>query len=361
MEDAGIIELFFERSEQGIRELDIKYGKACRKLSYNIVNDRQDAEECVNDAYLGAWNAIPPVKPDPLLTYICKIVRNISLNLYHRKEAAKRSSHYTIAMEEIEACIAATNAVEAEIEAVELAHIIERFLDTLTVENRVLFMRRYWFSDSCRAFGEKCLRPADPYPRKAETISDRTRGVYMNARQFAEAMSELDDRYVAEALFYKRPYTSRASPKKLVLLIAAIVAVLALCGFTAHELGLFDRWFQKPSADPTQTVQSAIEGQADKVYTICVRIEAINVDESETERVVRMYAGSELAGSRGWTDEYLSEHFVVVSAKYYVEYDHTKTFLDDGYTEQYFYLVQDPKTEKWEIIDNTSPSTSNEP
>ena len=150
MEDAGIIELFFERSEQGIRELDIKYGKACRKLSYNIVNDRQDAEECVNDAYLGAWNAIPPVKPDPLLTYICKIVRNISLNLYHRKEAAKRSSHYTIAMEEIEACIAATNAVEAEIEAVELAHIIERFLDTLTVENRVLFMRRYWFSDSCR-------------------------------------------------------------------------------------------------------------------------------------------------------------------------------------------------------------------
>ena len=137
MEDAGIIELFFERSEQGIRELDIKYGKACRKLSYNIVNDRQDAEECVNDAYLGAWNAIPPVKPDPLLTYICKIVRNISLNLYHRKEAAKRSSHYTIAMEEIEACIAATNAVEAEIEAVELAHIIERFLDTLTVENPV--------------------------------------------------------------------------------------------------------------------------------------------------------------------------------------------------------------------------------
>ena len=150
MEDAGIIELFFERSEQGIRELDIKKGKASSKLSYNIVNNRQDAEECVNDAYLGAWNAIPPVRPNPLLSYIVKIVRNISLKIYWRKEAAKRSSHYTIAMEEIEACIAATNAVEAEIEAVELAHIIERFLDTLTVENRVLFMRRYWFSDSCR-------------------------------------------------------------------------------------------------------------------------------------------------------------------------------------------------------------------
>ena len=81
IEDEKIIELFFERSEQSIRELDTKYGKVCRKLSNNIVNNRQDAEECVNDAYLGAWNAIPPVKPDPLLTYICKIVRNISLNI----------------------------------------------------------------------------------------------------------------------------------------------------------------------------------------------------------------------------------------------------------------------------------------
>ncbi|MBP3465021.1 MAG: sigma-70 family RNA polymerase sigma factor [Angelakisella sp.] len=150
IEDEKIIELFFERSEQSIRELDTKYGKVCRKLSNNIVNNRQDAEECVNDAYLGAWNAIPPAKPDPLLTYICKIVRNISLNIYYRKEAAKRSSHYTVAMEEIEACIADRKTVEAEIEAKELARIIESFLDTLTVENRVIFMCRYWFSDSCK-------------------------------------------------------------------------------------------------------------------------------------------------------------------------------------------------------------------
>ena len=154
IEDEKIIEMFFERSEQGIRELDIKYGKVCHKLSYNIVNSRQDAEECVNDAYLGAWNAIPPANPHPLLTYICKIVRNISLKIYYRKEAAKRNSTYTIAMEEIEACIADPNTVEAEIEARELARIIESFLDTLTVENRVIFMRRYWFSDSCKDIAE---------------------------------------------------------------------------------------------------------------------------------------------------------------------------------------------------------------
>ena len=154
IEDEKIIELFFERSEQGIRELDIKYGKVCHKLSYNIVNSRQDAEECVNDAYLGTWNAIPPEKPHPLLTYICKIVRNISLKSYYRKEAAKRNSTYKIAMEEIEACIADPNTVEAEIEARELARIIGDFLDTLTLENRVIFMRRYWFADSYKDIAE---------------------------------------------------------------------------------------------------------------------------------------------------------------------------------------------------------------
>ena len=106
IDDEKIIEMFFERSEQGIRELDIKYGKICHNLSYNIVNSRQDAEECVNDAYLGAWNAIPPVHPNPLLSYIVKIVRNISLKIYWRKEAAKRSGHYKIALEEIEGYIA---------------------------------------------------------------------------------------------------------------------------------------------------------------------------------------------------------------------------------------------------------------
>ena len=154
IDDEKIIELFFERSEQGIRELNMKYGKICHNLSYNIVNSRRDAEECVNDAYLGAWNAIPPARPNPLLSYLLKIVRNISLKIYWRKEAAKRSSHYTIALEEIEACIADQKNIEEEIEVRELACIIESFLDTLTIENRVIFMRRYWFSDSYKDIAE---------------------------------------------------------------------------------------------------------------------------------------------------------------------------------------------------------------
>ena len=183
----------------------------------------------------------------------------------------------------------------------------------------------------------------------------------MNSKKFTEAMSELEDKYVDETLFYEKSHISKTRPKRIGVLIAAVITVLALCGFVAYELGLFDPWFQKPSTDPIQTVQSAIEGQADKEYTMCVRVDEIEVNESETERVIKMYSGSDLAKEKGWTDEYLSEHFVAVWVKYYVEYDHTKTFMGDGYTEQYFYLAQDVKTGKWEIIDNTSPNTSVSP
>lgn len=153
-EDEKIIELFFERSEQAINELDIKYGKVFYKLSHNILNNRQDTEECVNDAYLGAWNAIPPANPEPLMAFICKIVRNLSLKLYYKREAAKRNSSYDIAMEELENSLSSPNTVESEIETKELARIIENFLDTLTVENRVIFMRRYWFSDTYKDISE---------------------------------------------------------------------------------------------------------------------------------------------------------------------------------------------------------------
>ena len=154
IDDEKIIEMFFDRSEQGIRELDMKYGKICHNLSFNIVNNRQDAEECVNDAYLGAWNAIPPAHPNPLLSYIVKIVRNVSLKNYWTKKAAKRNGHYTIALEEIEGCIADQKTVEDAIEVREFARVLEKFLDTLPLENRVIFMRRYWFADSYKDIAE---------------------------------------------------------------------------------------------------------------------------------------------------------------------------------------------------------------
>ena len=155
MLDEQIIELFWKRSERAISALDGKYGKVLYNLSYNILNDRLDAEECVNDSYLGVWNAIPPERPNPLLTFVCKIVRNISIKKYHAKTAIKRNSAYDVAMSEVANYILSPNNVESEIEAKELAQLIECFLDTLTVENRVIFMRRYWFSDTYKDIAER--------------------------------------------------------------------------------------------------------------------------------------------------------------------------------------------------------------
>jgi RNA polymerase sigma-70 factor (ECF subfamily) len=136
------------RSEQAITELQGKYENQLNQIAWNILNDRLDAEECVNDAYLAVWNTIPPQKPDPLLTYVCRIVRNLSIKRYHANTAQKRNSHYDVALDELEECIQAKTTVESEYAVKELAEEINRFLRTLSRENRIMFVRRYWFSDS---------------------------------------------------------------------------------------------------------------------------------------------------------------------------------------------------------------------
>lgn len=147
MDDDKIIDLFYERSEQAIEELSKKYGAVCSKVARNILRNGLDAEECVNDAYLGAWNTIPPKRPEPLLAYICQIVRNLSITRYHANTAAKRNSFYDAALDELEECLASAVTVETEISAKELSELLDRFLATLDRENRIIFLRRYWYSD----------------------------------------------------------------------------------------------------------------------------------------------------------------------------------------------------------------------
>lgn len=184
----------------------------------------------------------------------------------------------------------------------------------------------------------------------------------MNADMILDAFERVEDRFIMEAKgCVSADMTDAGSTekrgrglKRAAVLAAALAALLALCGFAAYELGLFDPWLQKASADPVETVQSAIEGQLKKEYTLEVWIREISVDEAETQRMIGNYAGSELAQSRGWTDEYLAEHFLAVRAKYYVEYDHTRTFLEDGDIDQFFYLIEDMETGLWTIIDNST-------
>ncbi len=148
MEDREIISLFFERSEQAIEELDRKYGAAIKKTSANILSDRLDVEECVNDTYLRTWNSIPPQTPNPLVSYVCKIARNLALDRYHANKAEKRNGTYDLVLDEMEECIPSNISLETEYDAKELTVAINRFISALNREDRYLFIRRYWYGDS---------------------------------------------------------------------------------------------------------------------------------------------------------------------------------------------------------------------
>lgn len=148
MDDAEIIGLFFERDEKAIEMLDKKYGKLCHKIAMNILSDSHYAEECVNDAYLGVWNTVPPKEPNPLSAFTYKIVRNIAVARYHKNTALKRNSFYDAPLSEIEESLPSRQTVDTVVEGKLLTRAIEAFLDTLDEENRVIFLSRYWMGDS---------------------------------------------------------------------------------------------------------------------------------------------------------------------------------------------------------------------
>ena len=147
MDDQKIIELFLARSELAIQSLAAKYEKLLHKISFHILHDDEDVAECINDTYLGVWNAIPPARPNPLSAFVCKITRNLSLKRYRANSAVKRGASLEVSLEELEPCIP-TPSAEEEWNARELGRVINCFLQSLEQESRILFVRRYWFADA---------------------------------------------------------------------------------------------------------------------------------------------------------------------------------------------------------------------
>ncbi len=149
MEDKFIIDLFFERSEQAIEALDGKYGGLCRRIAQNIVGDPRDAEECVNDAYLGVWNTIPPQRPQVLSSYVCRIVRNRAVSRLEANAAQKRS-HYEEALDELAFALSGNSRADDQYIVHEVTALLECFLRSLPHRDRVLFLRRYWYGDAVK-------------------------------------------------------------------------------------------------------------------------------------------------------------------------------------------------------------------
>ncbi|MDE6594072.1 MAG: sigma-70 family RNA polymerase sigma factor [Oscillospiraceae bacterium] len=145
MEDSGIIELFFARSEQAITVLAEKYGKFCFKIAMNILSDREDSEECVNDTYFRVWNAVPPDKPAALGGYVGRITRNLAVSLYRTKHRQKRGGgEYALAVDELEQVIGGSGRTDKEAEERELTAAVNAFLAGREKNERIIFLMRYF-------------------------------------------------------------------------------------------------------------------------------------------------------------------------------------------------------------------------
>ena len=145
MDDEKIIELFLSRSDSAIKCVSEKYGGKMLSLSFNILRNSQDAEECVNDAYLSLWNSIPPTKPIPISPYAYRVTRNLSLTRYRYNTAAKRGTA-TVSLEQISDCLP-DGDVNTSVERQYLTNILNSWLDQLSKHELYVFMRRYWYMD----------------------------------------------------------------------------------------------------------------------------------------------------------------------------------------------------------------------
>lgn len=146
MDDEKIIELYWARSAEAISETSNKYGAYCQKIAYNILSNVQDTEECVNDTWLGAWNSIPPHRPQILKTFLGKITRRLSLMRLRSQNRLKRGSgNVKIALEELGDCVVSADSVEADFEEKELTLAINAFLSSMKEVERDLFVCRYWY------------------------------------------------------------------------------------------------------------------------------------------------------------------------------------------------------------------------
>ncbi|MCH5333303.1 MAG: sigma-70 family RNA polymerase sigma factor [Agathobacter sp.] len=158
MKDNEIIDLYWERNEAAIAATAEQYGSYCHAISYNILHSNEDAEECVNDTWLGAWNSLPPLRPNRLSTYLGKLTRNLSLDRFRQYHAKKRGHGQTeLVLSELEDCIPVESDVEQSVDEMVLAESINQFLRAQPERKRNIFIRRYWYlcpiQDIAKAYG----------------------------------------------------------------------------------------------------------------------------------------------------------------------------------------------------------------
>ena len=151
MDDKDIVDLYLQRDETAINETQIKYGSYCYTIANNILSIHEDAEECVNDTWISAWNKIPPIIPKSMKAFLGKIVRDISLSRYRANHALKRYGGMDVILNELEECIPSDFNVQRQLEQKELDDLINEWLESLHREDRVLFIKRYYNGETVKS------------------------------------------------------------------------------------------------------------------------------------------------------------------------------------------------------------------
>lgn len=154
MNDTEIVELYFARNENAIKETDAKYGRLCRSISYNILHNHEDTEDCVNDTYLGAWNAIPPTRPNNFAAFISRIARNLSLKRLEFMNCEKRSADVLVSLDELSSVLP-DERFAPDVNDENVGELISRFLRTQKETIRNVFIRRYYFFDSVKDIAKR--------------------------------------------------------------------------------------------------------------------------------------------------------------------------------------------------------------
>lgn len=154
MDDASIIDLYFKRNEQAIKETDLKYGKLCFKLASNMLNNIQDAEECVNDTYMTTWNTIPPTRPFRFSAFLCKITKNLALKKIEHETASKRNRKMSLSIDELGDLVSGMPSPEDEILVKEVTSEVNKFLSKQKERDQMIFVKRYWYYESVSAIAK---------------------------------------------------------------------------------------------------------------------------------------------------------------------------------------------------------------
>ena len=157
MTDQQIVKALFARAEIAISALSERFGALLWQISKNILDNDRDAEECVNDTYLALWNAIPPTRPESLCAYVCRTGRNLALKRLRKNEAAKRNTSYDLSLDELAEYLSGPDP-ETECESHDVGRALNRFLDRQPSEQRIMFLRRYWFGDSVKDIARRTGR-----------------------------------------------------------------------------------------------------------------------------------------------------------------------------------------------------------